>query len=76
MLKDGTPLAGVPPDIVTVFTGLTNFEVQEAILIHELLHFTGVVGADDAGQTSTLGNGEVVQGSQGVSKAVKEHCFP
>jgi RHS repeat-associated protein len=59
----------------TVFDGMTMQQMQQAILIHELLHLTGVVGSDNANQTVTLGNGEVVTGSAGVTAAVRQHCF-
>ena len=60
----------------TVFSGMSMSEMQETVLIHELLHLTGIVGEDSAGQTITLGNGEIVKGSAGVTGAVREHCFP
>jgi hypothetical protein len=58
------------------FHGLTSLtQIQEVILIHELLHEAGVVGADNASQVITLPNGETVVGSAGVSQAVVKHCI-
>ena len=59
----------------SVFNGLTMSQMQETILIHELLHSTGIVGADNAGQMIQLGNGQVVQGSAGVTAAVEANCL-
>ncbi len=59
----------------SVFNGLTLSQMQETILIHELLHATQVVGADSAGQNITLGNGQVVRGSAGVTAAVIANCI-
>jgi hypothetical protein len=58
----------------SVFNGLTLLQMQETILIHELLHATGVVGPDNLAQGITLGNGQVVQGSAGVTGAVEANC--
>ncbi len=66
---------GQPASDATVFKGLTQFQIQEVILIHELLHYTGVVGDDNQNQTITLGNGQVVQGSEGVTAAVVQDCI-
>ncbi len=65
----------VSSDPNSVFFGLTQAQVQETILIHELLHATGIVGSDSAGQKITLGNGEVVTGSAGVTAAVRQNCL-
>jgi hypothetical protein len=67
---------GVPVNQATTpnFVGLSLQEVNELIIIHELLHLTGVVGDDNAGQQITLGNGDIVTGSAGVSNAVRENC--
>jgi hypothetical protein len=57
------------------FQGLTLQQMQAVVLIHELLHLNGIVGADNANQTITLGNGQQVVGSGGVTKAVIENCI-
>ena len=57
------------------FNGLTQSEINEVMLIHELLHFTGTAGADNNFQQITLGNGEVVSGSVGITEAVRTHCL-
>ena len=50
-------------------------QIQDAILIHEYLHRTGVVGHDSQNQRIVLPNGRVVNGSTGVSEAVRDACF-
>jgi RHS repeat-associated protein len=67
--------ASVLTNPMSVFNGLTYNQMQEVILIHEFLHASGVVGNDSEGQTITLGNGQVVVGSQGVTAAVRQHCL-
>jgi RHS repeat-associated protein len=57
------------------FSGLTQNQVQETILIHEMLHLTGSVGADNYGQVIFPGNGVPVIGSTGVTSAVIQHCI-
>ena len=59
----------------TGFQGLTLLQADELILIHELLHFVGVVGADDAGQRIGFPNGDIVNGSAGVTAEVRKQCF-
>ena len=67
---------GGPVTQTTVdFKGLTQAQVQEVILIHEMLHLTGSVGSDDNNQAITLGNAQVVYGSGGVTAAVRQHCI-
>jgi hypothetical protein len=58
-----------------VFAGLTMGQMQQTVLIHELLHASGVVGSDNGNQNITLGNGQVVQGSAGVTGAVVANCI-
>lgn len=55
--------------------GLSLSEINEVFLIHELLHFTGSVGADSANQEITLANGDVVNGSAGVTAEVRQNCI-
>jgi RHS repeat-associated protein len=57
------------------FSGLTVGQMQETILIHELLHLTGLAGDDSAGQQIRMPNGEVVNGSTGITTTIKEDCF-
>jgi hypothetical protein len=67
---------GGPVTQTTVdFQGLTQSQVQEVMLIHEMLHLTGTVGDDNQDQQITLGNSQVVKGSAGVTAAVKQHCI-
>ena len=59
------------------FSRMSLAQVQEAVIIHEFLHYMGVVGPD-AGQaipSYTLPNGRVVRGSEQVSEAVRDACF-
>ncbi|MGO9229362.1 MAG: RHS repeat-associated core domain-containing protein [Bryobacteraceae bacterium] len=57
------------------FQGLTLSQVDEVILIHELLNFTDTAGDDDAGQSITLGNGDTVTGSAGITQEVIKNCI-
>lgn len=70
ILEDGQPASNA-----SIFSGMTNAEIQEAVLIHELLHLAGIAGSDSENQTIVLGNGQAVQGSTGISQAVKDNCF-
>jgi RHS repeat-associated protein len=72
MLANGTPITqATSPN----FQGLSLSQIDEVILIHELLHFTGSVGADNAGQSITLANGVTVTGSVGVTNEVRKDCL-
>ena len=72
ILANGTPVTqATSPN----FQGLSLSQVDDVILIHELLHFTGAVGSDNAGQTITLGNGATVTGSVGVTNEVRKDCL-
>ena len=57
------------------FSGLSLGGVQELIMIHEFLHFKGIVGSDTNNQTYTLPNGQTVTGTAGISQAVRDACF-
>jgi len=63
------------------FRGLDYSQIQEAIVIHELLHYLGIVGRDgkpkpgESLPTWQLPNGQKVTGSAAVSKAVRDNCF-
>ncbi len=70
ILADGTSVLDTKD-----FRGLTYSQMQQTIIIHELLHFLGWVGADNANQQITLPNGKVVTGSTGVTLAIKGNCF-
>ncbi len=59
----------------SVFNGLTYLQMRQVVLIHELLHLTGIAGADNQGQQITLGNGVTVNGSAGITKAVVQDCL-
>jgi RHS repeat-associated protein len=72
ILANGTPITqATSPN----FQGLSLSQIDEVILIHELLHFTGSVGADNAGQSITLANGVTVTGSVGVTNEVRKDCL-
>ena len=57
------------------FGGLSAAEADVLMLLHELLHFTGSAGADNAGQAVTLANNDIVIGSAGVTAEVRQHCL-
>jgi hypothetical protein len=57
------------------FQGLSLTEIQGAMIIHEFLHFEGVIGDDNGGQQYTFPNGDTVQGSDGISKEVVKKCL-
>ena len=57
------------------FEGLTLLQSDILIIIHELLHFVGVVGSDDASQRIVFPNGDTVIGSAGVTAEVRKKCF-
>jgi RHS repeat-associated protein len=65
---NGRPLTGP-------MSGLSGASTHELMVIHELMHFMGVVGPDNAGQQIQLPNGRVVTGSAGVSQAIRDDCF-
>jgi hypothetical protein len=67
-LLNGKPLGGA-------FQGLLQGQTQELMIIHEMLHWLGLVGADNKQQQITLPNGQTVTGSDGVSDAVRKACF-
>ena len=72
ILANGVPVTqAISPN----FRGLTLSQVDEVILIHELLHFTGAVGDDDSGQSITLANGAAVVGIAGVTNQVRKDCI-
>ena len=50
-------------------------KIQESMIIHEFMHYMGIVGPDREGQEYRLPNGQRVRGSSGISEAVKENCF-
>lgn len=62
ILANGSSLTSVPE-----FQGLSLSQIDEVILIHELLHFTGTAGSDNEGQSITLGNGD------GYSQGKRRH---
>jgi hypothetical protein len=64
----GQPLGGV-------FSGLPLASQQQLIILHEFLHYEGIAGPDNNNQSYTLPNGDVVQGSQGITNEVFAKCF-
>jgi hypothetical protein len=65
---NGQPLGGT-------FAGLSIGLDQEVMIIHEFLHWTGTVGADNSNQRIKLPNGDTVTGSEGVSQEVRKKCL-
>jgi hypothetical protein len=57
------------------FSGMPLPQEQQLMVIHEFLHWTGVAGADNNGQRIRFPNGDVVNGSAGVSQEVRKKCF-
>jgi hypothetical protein len=64
----GQPLGGA-------FSGLSTSQTQDVILIHEFMHYLGLVGDDNAGQQYTFANGDTVTGSNGISQEIRTHCL-
>ena len=57
-------------------TDLGLSSIQELMVIHEFMHWMGIVGPDKAGtEQYNLPNGQTVIGSNGVSQAVRDNCF-
>jgi hypothetical protein len=71
ILANGQSLSSTPG----AFNGLSLLQSDELILIHELLHLTGVIGSDSSNQTINLPNGDTVTGSAGVSNEVRTDCI-
>jgi hypothetical protein len=71
ILANGTPVTQATSPS---FQGLSLSQIDEVVVIHEFLHLTGAVGADNAGQSITLANGATVAGSVGVTNAVIKDC--
>jgi hypothetical protein len=65
---NGTTLGGA-------FSGLSVSGIQQVILIHEFFRVLGLVGPDRDGQKYTLANGATVEGSAGLSRAIRDNCF-
>ena len=65
---DGKPLQGA-------FAGLSWTQIDDLIVIHEFMHYIGLIGPDNANQTYTLANGTTVHGSMGLSQAIRDNCF-
>ncbi len=57
------------------FSGLTMLQMQETIIIHEFMHYEGLIGADNNNQQIVLPNGQTVVGSTGLTQAIKSDCF-
>lgn len=54
---------------------MSTSSYQQLIIIHEFMHYMGIVGPDDNNQTYTLPNGDKVTGSAGISAEIKKDCF-
>jgi RHS repeat-associated protein len=65
---NGQPLVGFA-------AGMTLPDFQQLVVIHEFMHWMGIVGDDDKNQVYTLPNGDQVKGSMGISAEVKKDCF-
>jgi RHS repeat-associated protein len=65
---NGKPLLGA-------FSGLTLNEDQELILIHEFLHYEGVVGPDKHAEKYRFPDGTTAIGSDGISAEIRKHSF-
>jgi RHS repeat-associated protein len=64
----GSPLGGV-------FSGMPLASIQQLMILHEFMHYEGVVGPDRKNQSYTLPNGDVVTGSRGITDEVFKKCF-
>ena len=53
--------------------GIGNF--QALVLLHEFLHYRGIVSPDKSGKPYTFPNGDKAKGSMGISQEVKKKCF-
>ncbi len=72
----GLDASGRPLSEHAEFSGMDIFTIQRAVLVHEFLHFMGIVGEDSERQIYTLPNGQVTgPGSAGISDTVKRNCF-
>ncbi len=56
------------------FSGLKGDQTQDVMLIHEFIHYLGMVGPDSAGEKYTSANGDTVTGSNGISQEIAKHC--
>lgn len=77
-IQDRTFFTGVGPDYKPLggaFAGLDTAQVDDLIVIHEFMHYIGMIGPDNANQTYTLANGTTVHGSMGLSQAIRDNCF-
>ncbi len=64
----GQPLGGA-------FQGMSLSTFQQLTIIHEFMHWMGIVGPDDANQSYTLPNGDKVTGTDGISAEIRKKCF-
>jgi hypothetical protein len=67
---------GVAMSNQSPWQGMSMAAIQESVLIHEFMHYMGIVGPDrDENSRHALPNGRTVSGSTGVSQAVRDSCF-
>ena len=57
------------------FSGLSIFQVDDLIVIHEFMNYLGLIGPDNNKQAYTLANGKIIHGSQELSQAIRYACF-
>ena len=65
---NGNPLGGA-------MSGLSISNQEDLTIIHEFMHWEGIVGPDNNNQQYTLPNGDKVKGSDGISAEVRKKCF-
>jgi hypothetical protein len=53
---------------------MTLAMTQQAVMIHEFLHWMGIVGDDI--KSATLPNGDTVTGEKQINQEVVSKCFP
>jgi len=69
-IQNGKAISTIDP-----WVGMNLSQIQELVLIHEFMHYMGIVGPDRDPLEYTLPNGQRVKGSSGISKIVREKCF-
>lgn len=68
--NNGQPLSAAP------FSGLSLPLLRDLMIIHEFMHYMGIVGPDASGtEQYILPNGMIVTGSLGISQAIRDNCF-
>ncbi len=62
----------------STYGGMTSWDFQALVIIHEFVHYMGIVGPDGGPAkdvTWTLPNGDKVTGSDQLSKEIRKKCF-